>query len=326
MICTTYFLTFFSELIPPTGNMYIEEQLLEDLKSEKSVFKFIPDNIGDIIYCDSSNPKECPDTKEENRKKITLSISIPCAIIAFCWLVFNESPIFDTIVTVVMLLILRSCLKKCLSFKGTDYFVGTKGMAEITFDKSRDNIVSKNINQFSEFDDLVTGETLNYQNRSYVGTDYYFRVYGHQKGNERSVIASIYSSYNQEKIQDYYQDPIYRFWKKIEMSWGRFKLDQLRNALDNGEKISFNLYTDDNFYNDYFQFQGTQLTIGGTLYEKSTVKNIGFSNGNLVVEHTNHHTNFFGFIEKGNKETIPLKYIGNRELFLTFFKYFVTTL
>ena len=96
--------------------------------------------------------------------------------------------------------------------------------------------------------------------------------------------------------------------------------------MDNGEKISFNLYTDDNFYNDYFQFQGTQLTIGGTLYEKSTVKNIGFSNGNLVVEHTNHHTNFFGFIEKGNKETIPLKYIGNRELFLTFFKYFVTTL
>ena len=23
MICTTYFLTFFSELIPPTGNFYI---------------------------------------------------------------------------------------------------------------------------------------------------------------------------------------------------------------------------------------------------------------------------------------------------------------
>lgn len=49
--------------------MKVEEQLLEDLKSGKSVFKFIPDTIGDIVYCDSTNPKACPDTKEQTRKK-----------------------------------------------------------------------------------------------------------------------------------------------------------------------------------------------------------------------------------------------------------------
>ena len=306
--------------------MRLEDQLLEALKSNNSVFRFIPDNIGDIAYCDSTNPKDCPDTKEQTRKKVALSVLIPCAIAAFCWFVFDESPIFDSIVSVVMFIIMVRYLKKCYTFKGTDYFVGTEGAAVIEFDNTRDNITNKTILKFEDFDDLVTGETRRYRNGSYEGTEYYFIIYGHKVNNERKVISAFNGTYNQEKPGDYYTDQQYRFWKTVEMKWSRYKLELLKVALDNGESIGFNLYTDKNFYNNYLVFQGSQLTIGGTLYDKNTVKKIGFSNGNLIVEHANHSSKFFGLIEKGNKDTIPLHMIGNRELFFTFFQYFTSTL
>lgn len=45
MICTTYFLTFFSELIPPTGNYYIRNNNAEVLKAllEKIIAKMDED-------------------------------------------------------------------------------------------------------------------------------------------------------------------------------------------------------------------------------------------------------------------------------------------
>lgn len=306
--------------------MRLEDQLFEALKSGSSVFRFIPDNIGEIVYCDSTNPKECPDTKEQTRKKAILSVVIPCAVAAFCWLVFNESPIFDSIASVVMLIIIIISLKNCFSFKGTDYFVGTDGAAEVEFENNRDNIINKTIVRYEDFDDLVTGETRRYRNGSYEGTDYHFIVYGHEVEGQRKVISGIEGTYSQEKPGDYYTDQKYRFWKTIEMKWSRFKLEQLKTALDNGESIGFNLYSEKGFYNNYFLFQGAQVTIGGTLYDRTTVKNIGFNNGNLIVEHANHSSKLFGLIEKGNKETIPLHMIGNRELFFTFFQYFTSTL
>jgi len=73
----------------------IEEELFASLRSEESIIKYIPEDIGEIVYCDSDNPKAEPDTKEQTRIKMALSIIIPAAIIAFCWLVFDESPIFE---------------------------------------------------------------------------------------------------------------------------------------------------------------------------------------------------------------------------------------
>ena len=306
--------------------MRLEDQLLENLQSGNPVFRFIPDNIGEIVYCDSTNPKERPDSKEETRKKAILSVVIPCAIAAFCWLVFNESPIFDSIASIVMIIIMIVSLKNCFSFKGTDYFVGTDGAAMVDFENNRDNITAKFIVRFEDFDDFVTGETRRYRNGSYEGTDYHFTVYGYEVNNKRKVIAGTEGTYSQEKPGDYYTDQTYRFWKTVEMKWSRYKLELLKTALNNGEAIGFNVYSDKGFNNDYLVFQGAQVTIGGTVYDRTTVKNIGFNNGNLIVEHANHASKFFGLIEKGNKETIPLHMIGNRELFFTFFQYFTSTL
>ena len=303
-----------------------EDDLMISLKAGTSVFKFIPDDIGEILYCDSNNPKAEPDTKEQTRKKLILSVVIPAAIIAFCWLVFNESPIFDSIVSVIMGIISIYSISQCLSFSGKDYFVGSEGAAEIAFDKTRDNITSKTEVYFKDFEDMVTSETRNYKNRVYQGTDYTFVVYGHEVDNQKKVVTSIQSSYHQEKPEGYYEDRIYRYWKKIEACWSQYKLALIKDSLNRGEAIGFNVYTDKAFYDNYIVFQGKQLTIHGKVYDKSNIKDLYFKNGNLIIEDVNHSSKLFGLIQKGDKENIPLSIIGNRELFLTFFQYFVSTL
>lgn len=306
--------------------MRIEDHLLESLKNGDTIFKYIPDNIGEIVYCDSSNPKAEADTKEQTRNKILWSVGIPVAIVAFCWLVFNESPFFDSIATIIMVATAIYGIGKCLSFNGTDYFVGTEGAAEVCFDKNRDNVISKKEVLYDDFEDIVTSETRNYKNGSYIGTKYYFVIYGKENENERKVIYSIADEYNQEKPGNYYTDQKYRFWKSIERNWSRYKLNLLKDTLNEGKDIGFNLYTEKGFLNNYITFKGNQVKIGATIYDKNNVKNIGFNNGNLIIENTNHSTKFFGLIEKGDKETIPLSMIGNRELFFTFFQFFASTI
>lgn len=304
----------------------LEDDLMASLISGDSVFRYIPDNIGKILYCDSTNPKAAPDTKEQTRKKLIWSIFVPLAITVVCWLVFNESPIFDSLVTIVMLIIGYISVNNCLNFNGTDYFVGTDGAVIAKFDKTRDHIVSQQIVLFSEVSDLLTGETKKYKNRSYVGTDYHFIVYGHEIDNQKKVIASVDSSYKQEKPGNYYTDQLYRFWKKLENSWSQYKLSQLKDALNKGEAIGFNIYGDKSFSNDYILFKGKEMAIGGKIYNKDNIKDVKFDNGNLIIVDVNHESKFFGLIQKGDKETIPLHCIGNRELFLTFFQYFASTL
>ncbi len=303
-----------------------EEELLAELKSGETVFKYIPEDIGEIAYCDSTNPKAAPDTKEQTRNKIILSVTIPLAIVALCWIIFNESPIFDSIVTIVMLFIGYISVNNCLNFTGTDYFVGIEGAVVAGFDKTRDNISSKTVMYFRDFDDILTGETRKYKNRSYQCTDYHFIIYGHEVDNQRKVIASVADSYDQEKPRGYYTDQKYRFWKTIESYWSQYRLEQIKVELAAGEAIGFNVYTEKGFYNDYIMFKGKEISIGGKIYNKSNVKNINFNNGNLIIEDVNHSSKLFGLIEKGDKEIIPLHTIGNREIFLKFFQYFASTL
>jgi len=304
----------------------IEDDLFAKLKSGDSVFKYIPEDIGEIVYCDSTNPKAAADSKEQTRKKIILSTVIPLTIVVFCWVVFNESPIFDSIATGIMFIVGWVSIHNCLHFNGTDYFVGTEGAVIASFDDSRDNIVDKTMMYFRDFEDMLIHETRKYRNRSYVGTDYQFIVYGHEVNNQKKIIASISDSYNQEEPKDYYTDRKYRFWKKIETYWSSYKLAQLKIALNNGMAIGFNLYFEKSFSDNYIVFKGKELFIGNKVYNQDNVKDIKFKNGNLIIEDVNHSSKFFGLIEKGDKTTIPLHCIGNRELFLTFFQFFASTL
>lgn len=46
-----------------------KEQQLNLLGSKDSIFKYIPEELGNILYCDTDNPNKVPLSAQEARKK-----------------------------------------------------------------------------------------------------------------------------------------------------------------------------------------------------------------------------------------------------------------
>ena len=303
-----------------------EDILLQNLKSGCSVFQVIPDDIGEIVYCDSSNPKAEADSKGTTVKKIILSILIPSAIVAFCWLVFDKSPIIDSIVTVIAVIVGGVAVYECISFHGKDYFVGNEGAALYSFNKSRDDVTEEMAMHFRDFEDMLISETRRFKNGAYDGTEYSFDVYGHTIDDERIVIVHYADVYNQKKPEDYYTDQTFRFWKKVELYWTFYRLSQLKEDLAKGKPIGFNIYVNDQYFDNYIVFKGDTITIGRRTFHRENVKNVKFHNGELIIKGINDTQKFYGLIGNKDETTVALSSIGNRELFLRFFHYFASTL
>lgn len=306
--------------------MHLADQLSKDLLAsiEKgdAPFKYIPEEVGNLKFCYTDNVKAEPYTKEVKRKKLLSWIGGSIAVAAACWLLFNNSPVFDSIVSVICLIVIIKTISNLSNFKGTDYFVGDKGFAIVKFEKNRDNIVSKSIHQYSDFSELITGETIKKQNGAYVGTDYFFGFFGKPDSNNRvKLILDEGGSHHQQKPKDDPSSPHYTFWKKIEEIWTAQKLEELLANPD--ESVTFSiLHSDKNdinwFATPYIRITPNAIFVSEREYNRDTLKNLWFENGNLVIEHVNHSKKLFGLIEKGNIEHIPMTNVGNRKLFMLY--------
>ena len=111
----------------------IEQQsknLMEAIEKKEAPFKYIPSEIGQLKFCYTNNIKSEPYTKQERNKKLLTWIGGSIAVALLCWLVFNNSPIFDSIVSVVALIVIFKTINNLTNFKGKDYFVGDEGFAK----------------------------------------------------------------------------------------------------------------------------------------------------------------------------------------------------
>ena len=308
----------------------IEQQsknLMEAIEKKEAPFKYIPSEIGQLKFCYTNNIKSEPYTKQERNKKLLTWIGGSIAVALLCWLVFNNSPIFDSIVSVVALIVIFKTINNLTNFKGKDYFVGDEGFAVIEFEKDRDNIASKSIHKYDEFSELITGETIKKQNGAYVGTDYFFGFFSKPISNENGslrvkLILDEGGTHNQEKPKDDQFNEHYTFWKQIEDIWTKRKLGEfLANNLLNGVTFSIlhSLGNEEKWYaTPYVTISREAIIVNGREYNRETLKNLWFENCNLVIEHINHSKKFFGLVEKGNIEKIPLTNIGNKKLFMLY--------
>ena len=113
--------------------------LLATIENNTSVFKDIPDNIGKIEWCDSTNLNEAPKERSSNLMNY-LSTKF---------------------------------------FRGVDYFVGSEGFAEIHFEGSRENISKREVHRFDSFAEQISTRTrirINYVDQ---GTPWYMRFFNH---------------------------------------------------------------------------------------------------------------------------------------------------
>lgn len=300
---------------------------MEALEKNEAPFRYIPTEIGSLKFCYTNNIKSEPYSIQEKRKKLFSWIGGSIAVAVACWLVFNNSPIFDSIVSVIALIVIIKSINNISNFKGKDYFVGDEGFAVIGFEKNRDNIVSKSIHKYDDFSELITGETIKKQNGAYVGTDYFFGFFSKpiSSGNGSARVNLILDeggTHNQEKAKDDQYNEHYTFWKQIEDIWTKRKLAELL-ASNSLSEVTFSiLYSPKNednwFASPYVTISSDAITVSGREYNRETLKNIWFENGNLVIEHVNHSKKFLGLVEKGNIERIPLTNIGNKKLFMLY--------
>lgn len=300
---------------------------MDAIAKNEAPFRFIPTEIGELKFCYTNNIKSEPYSKQEKNKKLFTWIGSCVAISAAFWLIFNNSPIFDTIVSIIALIVIFKTINNITNFKGKDYFVGDEGFAVVEFEKKRDNIVAKSIHRYDDFSELITGETIKKQNGTYIGTDYFFGFFSNpistENGSSRVIlILDEGGTHNQEKPKDDQLNEHYTFWKNIEETWTKRKLSELlaNNTLN---QVTFSLLhcpkNDDKWFAiPYLTISNDAIVVNGREYNRDTLKNLWFENGNLVIEHINHSKKYFGLVEKGNIEHIPLTNIGNNKLLILY--------
>ena len=297
---------------------------LESIKAGNSVFRFIPDDIGEFVYCFSTNSKDEPDSEETVQTKQVLSIIIPLVIALVCWLFFYEYVRFCAIVSVVMAFIALMSFTSSKHFDGKDFFVGTEGYAVIEFKETRDNVIAKKIHYFREIDDLLSAVEDEYSydmdkrsiiDKRHDATHYQFIAYSPQKGNKRHIVDHYYDKFSVSLFPDL---ELY-FWKWVEATWSKYKFAQIREAYDKGEAIGFNAYSTKGYTNNYIMLKGEEIAVGGVVFNLDNTQDISIDDAQLVIKHKNYKSFLGGVFKSGDKTVIPLHDIGNRDLFSKIF-------
>lgn len=196
---------------------------LEKLRVGKSIYKYIPEDIGDILYCDTTEPREYPLTPQQASKRKILGVLFCLISLSLYWGFLYEHYIWGIIITIVICIITMAVCNT--SFSGVDYFIGDKGFSIVDFSDKRDNITNKQIWKFDDLSYLFTGECVKKVNFSYSGTDYYFSFYKklNSDGKTYGIAYTTTGSYSDKSPKDPMNpdgaSTDYCFMKELEKVW-----------------------------------------------------------------------------------------------------------
>ena len=300
------------------SNIYadLSTEYLKQIDNGTSIFKSIPDDLGTLVFCGTTEQREAPYSPEEKRKKLLLNIAICAVIILVPWLLISKIgwPIFISIVTLIYLWIR---LKHVLKFSGIDDFVGTKGFYIYSFDKKRSNKVDDCKVLFADVSDRVAQIIEQKRNGVYQGSTYTLTLIQTLSEDECKVAYSGSISFNKE-----YADIQKTFYDAISYQWSEYKKKDLGVI-----PMRFNLFNiEDGQVRSVFkpiQVYADKMIVLGKEYLYEELKYMGFDKGCLVIEHKNHYVEkkMLGLIKKdqGSIERIPIQAVGDKDFFITYF-------
>lgn len=307
-------------------NLYnkVSETLIAEIERGESIFKFVPDNIGEFRYCISTNYKAAADSEKIRVKQYALGLGIFITIPVLSCLIFNESPIWNTILIIGCLFGIYKTIKNVSSFKGIDYFVGNKGFCSIEFDGARDKIIKKKTILFDEVTDLLTNQVHVKENGTYSHTEYFIMFIS---SHDKTIKLNDDAWYNKDT-----PDELRIFYDKVIESWNEYKKKDFAKV-----PMSFNAYVINNDRIEhalipYVEVVDDGILVHGQEYKYSDIKQMKFETKGagvcLLVEHNNHiieKKSFWRKIETGDVEHIPLDAMGNQEFFVAYFQWLILT-
>ena len=257
------------------------DEQLKQINTNTSIFGYIPEEIGTVIYCDSTTGK---------------------------------------------------ATSKSTSFNGSDYFIGEKGFAKVSFELERHLLSSIEIVMFDDITHLCTSESEVWKwrytgkTRMYVysHTDCVFTFYGYDTANQRTTIFGWFEGQFKDLNAHFRDNPSdaneeYEFLKMIENLWvNRYLCRHQNDTTIHFPTIDDNcdLYTcvtldtngirviDSNLTDKYFKFNDIKsVTLG--------------KENKLSIEHTNHTRRLAGIVEEGDIVTIDYSKLTNGKALLT---------
>ncbi len=210
---------------------WIKEEL-NRLNTNRATLTNVPNNIGQIVYCDTTEPRQYSYSDAEllsGRIKavaIVGSLILAIAVLTYCDSLFWFEPRW--LVSIIWsalffgtgaVLIFYPWRKLRGKFGGTDYFVGDKGFAFFEFEKSRDNVLKHTAIMFDEMDAFFcTEETIPSNGDEADETIYTFAIYK-KADSERIHECKIYTT------------KMTQFMHAIELQWTKYLLEKTQNQM-----------------------------------------------------------------------------------------------
>lgn len=207
--------------------------LFNRLKKGERFFGCVPREVGDIVYCDTNNPSKEP---EENyvRTRFEQKIMIWIVSIVFpliglvCYPICRKTPLVYEILVAIMLLVWGFIVTKRflpVKFKGTDFFVGTRGIARLDFEGDRDRIVKKDILLYADVAAFsVKGKFVRDSDGDDSGVVFTTKIQLKEGAGEKTKLK--YHSFDNTVMEDLPYDKLTdiecRFWKRAEQEWQTF--------------------------------------------------------------------------------------------------------
>ena len=297
-----------------------QSKVISDINNGSSFVKVIPDNIGDLVYFDTTETKAEPlaDSVYKRRKIIAGLVTI--AVIAGIWFLLHNHIGWAIFLTLVAAFI-GYLVYAGQSFGGNDYFIGTEGYAKYHFSKNRENIDSEVVHLFKEGSILLHKEVVKYKNGAYDGTDYAFAFLGQpNEENVATTIEEIEDSYNHKEGggNTGYMD--YDFWYHIEDQITTRYLYAAGKLLEAGKMVPIFMAIKDEGntwkMGPIIHLGPGVIQYGDKIYSKDDLKRVYIDKGVVYFEDANYSSKMFGLKKTGEKMAIPLEMIGNRKAFI----------
>ncbi|MBO4447504.1 MAG: hypothetical protein J5764_05200 [Bacteroidales bacterium] len=290
------------------------EKLLADIKAGTSFVQVVPEDIGELVYFETSNPEAKPKSAIVYFLRKILVIVVMLALLAGIWWLFLPNFWLPLIAT-VLAAYFGYVLVGAQVFEGTDFFIGTDGYAIYEFKKTRANIISKEEPRFEDIFILLHKEEMCYKDGKYDKTNFKFTYLG--KPDENNAINDGYyaeSNYDAIDGDGSLRNQTYFFRCKIEDEMvARFKAsaDALLKA---GKPVPVwvaVLNEDDTWEaKDVIKLEKGAIHFGDKTYSGEDLAKVYEANDALYFEDANLSGRFYG-IEKGeNLRIVPLRSIG----------------
>ena len=251
-----------------------EKQLLQDVKGGKSYFSYIPDDIGEILFCTTTTQSAKPMSKRNRFILLVLSILVPGLLIY----------LFYDVILLDIVCLFAAC-------------VGSKKV--VRWDEVEDVIATEWVKVEKRDEKLVYFIRVNGRKKD--------------AGQGRCELARFEDDYQDGKLKSIYIYEV-RFWKAVEEQWMEYIWPKVQAKYDGGEEVAFHEYFGGECRENYVRLQGKNLIVGKMAFREGDIQKVGADDEIITIYGSDYDTHLFGLVKEGKTCEIYLRTIGNCQI------------